>query len=216
MIKIQQKIIGNHNNFKMTPESIAKSLENIHQDGSSWLINNWQKEWRDIKFDLIQSIKYNTSWHKISSNTQAIADLKQWAEEVPTWETIISTNDVAMFPVCLKPLKVFYLVHMDKEYCESVNRLSYQAVVKQSELYHRVLQRYKAEYGVFRLCSVIGHNMYKQLRRHLNITDDEFIDTYGERLLADPCCCDELLIEMLVNGRLTGVIRNYKIETELF
>ena len=210
-----RKEINTHNNFRMSPESIARSLEHLRLDGSSWLINNWQKEWRILKYDLIQAIKYDCNWQKISSNKQAIDELKRWASEVPTWETIINTNDIAMFPKCLKQLKRLYLCQMDKEYCETVTRLSY-AASKDNELYHRALQSYRAEYGVFRLCSVIGYNLYNQLRRHLQVSDEEFTATYGERLLDDLSCCDEMIIEMLVNGRLTGAVRSYKIEAEFF
>ena len=209
-----RKEINTHNNFRMSPESIARSLEHLRLDGSSWLIDNWQKEWRILKYDLIQAIKYDCNWQKISSNKKAIAEVKKWASEVTTWETIIITNDVAMFPKCLRQLKRLYLTHMDKEYCETVTRLSYNA--QENELYHRALQSYRAEYGVFRLCSIIGYNLYNQLRRHLQVSDEEFTATYGERLLDDLSCCDEMIIEMLVNGRLTGAVRSYKIEAEFF
>ena len=70
------KEINTHDNFRMSPESIAKSLEHIHLDGSSWIINNWQKEWRILKYDLINAIKYDCNWQKISSNEKAIAQVK--------------------------------------------------------------------------------------------------------------------------------------------
>ena len=203
----------------LTPEGIARMLSNIPMDGSSWLIPNWRYTYRHMKYDLINTLKYDVGWQKISSNTEAIKQIKEWRDTTSNWQKIIETDDVAMFPLCLKKMKQYYMVNMDKEYCETVNRLSWQAKKNHhgnGQLYHRILNDFKAEYGVFRFRCVIGDNLYKVLRRHLVVTDDEFTSTYGNRLLDDSDCCDELLIEMLVRGRLSGAVRSYKIEGEFF
>ena len=201
----------------MSAEAIAKSLEHIALDGSNWLVQNPRKEYLTLRDNIIIALKYNTakSWDKVTKNKQLISDLKQWRDNTSTWETILEHNDVAMFPPCLKNLKSRFQCIMDKEYCEAVNRLSYTVVTDEaSSLYHKSLISYREEYGVFRFRNVVGDNMFKALRRHLNVTRDDFTSMYGLALHDDLCACDELLIEMLVSGRLSGAIRSYKIEKE--
>ena len=203
----------------MTAKAIAKSLEKIPLDGSNWLIPNEKKEYLQLRDNLITALKYNTkkSWDKVTKNNQLITDLNEWKNNTSTWESILEHNDVAMFPPCLDDLKIKFQCIMDKKYCEGVNRLSYTVVHESGGtglLYHKSLISLREEYGVFRFRNTVGDNMFKALRRHLNVTRDDFTSMYGLALHDDPCACDELLIEMLVSGRLSGAIRSYKIERE--
>jgi len=200
-----------------TSEAIGQALGSVHLDGSSWLVNNWRRDYRDLKFFLVDCIRYNHGWDRVTSKPEAVGKLLEWVKVTPDWERIIRDDDVAMFPPVLRRFKVFLMVNMDKEFCESVNRLSYLAVNGENrELYHRSLQSLRASYGVFRFRCVIGDNLFKVLRRHLQVSLDEFESVYGEALLEDLDCCDELLIEMLVSGRLRGSVRSYKIEREYY
>lgn len=196
-------------------EAIGRGLGSIHLDGSSWMIHNWHRDYADLKFDLIDSIKYNYAWHRITEDQEFVCKVLEWAESTSDWERILEEDDVAMFPPILNSLKSFYLVNVDKDFCETVSQLSYNVLFGEcSELYHRSLQSCKAEYGVFRFRAVIGDNLFKLLCRHLQVSVDEFTTVYGEALLYDHDCCDELLIEMLVTGHLYGSVRAYKIEKE--
>lgn len=201
----------------LSSEAIGRSLENVHLDGSSWLVSNWHREYADLKFDLADSIRYNYAWHRVTEDPLVVSVLLEWASVTPDWERIISEDDVAMFPPVLSRLKSFYLVNVDKDFCEAVTRLSYMSCFGEfPELYHRNLQFCRAEYGVFRFRSVVGDNLFRSLRRHLQMSLDEFESVYGEALLDDPDCCDDLLVEMLVTGHLRGAVRAYKIEREYY
>lgn len=201
----------------LSSEAIGRGLEHLHLDGSSWLVCNWHREYADLKFDLVDSIRYNYAWHRVTSNHDAVQSLLEWVDITPDWERIIDEDDVAMFPPVLDKLKSFYLVNVDKDFCEDVTRLSYICMSGDvSELYHRSLSSCRAEYGVFRFRAWVGDNLFKSLRRHLQVTLDEFTNVYGESLLDDPDCCDELLVEMLVTGHLRGAVRSYKIEKEYY
>ena len=83
-------------------------------------------------------------------------------------------------------------------------------------LYERSLRSYKAEYGVFRFRCVVGDNLLRLLRRHLQVSEYEFESVYGEGLFYDHDFCDDLLVEMLVTGHLRGAVRSYKIEREYY
>jgi len=199
-------------------DAIAKALCSVHLDGSSWLVDTWSRRYNELQITLVDCIQYNYGWHRITDNPDVIDEIIGWAEETPDWRRIIESSDVAMFPPILKELKRYLMVNTDKDFCEAVNRLSYQAVhnKEMGDFYHKQLQSCKAEYGVFRFRCVIGDNLFKLLRRHLQVTEYEFETVYGECLLADPDCCDELLIEMLVSGHLRGAVRSYKIEREYY
>lgn len=205
--------------YDLTPEEIGNSLANLSLDGSSWLVDNPMREYHEIINDLIFCLNYDIGWDKISSDMIKINELKQWKEEVSTWERILKSNDVAMYPPCLWKVKSMFLIIMDKDYCETINRLSWCSITDfhgLGDLYHRRLVMYKAEYGVFRFRNIIGDNMLKALRKHLNITEEDFEAVYGLSLHEDINSCDEMLVEMLVKGRLNGAIRNYKIENEYY
>lgn len=200
----------------LTGEAIANSLENIHD---SWLIHDPVRDYHDLKYDLLDCLSYDYGWERISSDTDKISELKKWRDTTSNWKSIIDSDDVAMFPDCLKLLKREYMLMFDKDFCETVNRMSYCSLVDfkgMGELYRRNLESFKAEYGVFRFRCVIGFNLFKILRRHLRMTLDDFTNVYGNGLYDDPCFCDELLVELLVEGRLAGSVRAYKIEREYY
>jgi len=200
----------------LTPQAIANSLNNIPKDGSSWLIPNWHYQYRNMKFNLIQSLKYDINWNKINF-VKDIHSLQYWKNNTENWEEIIENDDVAMFPSELICLKKFYIIHTDMDCCERINQLSYNIIHSEySEFFKKQLIDFYAEYGVFRFRCTIGENLYKMLRRHLKITHQEFQETYGVGLFFDKDCCDELLIEMLCKGRLSGAVRSYKIESDGF
>ena len=200
-----------------TSEAIGEALGSVHLDGSSWLVDNWHRTYHDVVVTLVDCILHDYGWSRVTNNLEIVNELMEWVNATTDWRRIIEGNDVAMFPKVLFELKRFLLVNMDKEFCETVTRLSYQAVSEvNGELYHRSLQSCKAEYGVFRFRCVVGENLLKQLRRHLQVSESEFQDVYGECLLEDVDCCDELLIEMLVSGHLRGAVRSYKIEGEYY
>lgn len=202
-------------NGVLTPEAIAKALDNIPRDGSSWLIPNRLYEYHRVIDDIIFALTYDTGWEKVSSNQEKIRQLKEWKDGVPDWEAILKRSDVAMFPPCLLKLKRCFMVEYEMDYCETVNRLSWLAVHDDNGVwYHNILEGYRAEYGVFRFRCVVGDNLFKLLRRHLRCTLDEFESVYGPGLHDDHCFCDDLLIEMLVSGHLRGAVRAYKIERE--
>ena len=200
----------------LSSEAIGRGLESIHLDGSSWLVCNWHREYADLKFDLLDSIQYNYAWHRVTGDLDAVDSLLEWVDVTPDWERIISEDDVAMFPSVLDRLKSFYLVNVDKDFCEDVSRLSYIVHCGGGELYCRSLSSCRAEYGVFRFRAWVGDNLFRSLRRHLQVTLEEFTSVYGEALLDDHDCCDELLVEMLVTGHLRGAVRSYKIEGEYY
>ena len=200
-------------------EAIARSLENVHTDGSSWLVKNQSRDYFDFKKELIHALKYETYWNHISKDKEWISALREWRDNTPDWEHILESNDVAMYPECLHNFKKTFLCLIEKEHCEDITRLSYMSRFNMdgnSSAYHNALLRCKSDYGVFRLRCNIGDNLYKQLRRHLNITDEDFEDVYGLALYEEPDCCDDLLIEMLTEGHLSGAIRSYKIENEYY
>ena len=197
-------------------ESIGEALGNVHLDGSSWLVNNWHYQYRDLIINLVDCISYDYGWQRVTDNLELVDELMSWVDSTPDWKCIIESGDVAMFPPVLDKVKHFLMVNTDKEFCETINQLSYQAKVTNSEFYHKQLQSCRAEYGVFRFRCVIGDNLFKLLRRHLQVTEFEFQNVYGECLLDDPDSCDELLIEMLVTGHLRGSVRSYKIEEEYY
>ena len=202
----------------ITSEEIGRSLENINNN--SWLLPvDWKTEYRMIKQDIIDCLMWDVGWERITTDTDKIKELKEWKESQPNWEQIIKNNDVAMFPNCLSKVKSMFLVNIDKEYCESVSRLSYEASIDDNgigEKYHQILEEFKAEYGVFRFRAIVGDNMFMMLRRHLQISEEDFQNVYGLGLHDDICACDDLLINMFVEGRLTGEVRGYRIDREYY
>lgn len=203
----------------LTQKSIAYALSNVKTDGSSWLVQNKFREYNDKKLVLIDSLKFDYAWERISSDEEVICQLRVWRDTTDDWEEILRANDVAMFPSILNGMKSMYMSEVIKEYCEDVTRLSYCSVNDyqgKGALYHDALVRVKSAYGVFRLRCVIGDNMLKMLRRHLKVTEYDFTVEYGLSLHDDSCFCDDLLIEMLVTGHLVGGVRSYKIEREYF
>ena len=203
----------------LTQKSIAYALSNVKTDGSSWLVQNKFREYSDKKLVLIDSLKFDYCWDRISSDDEIIRQLRVWRDTTDDWEVILRTSDVAMFPKVLDGMKSVYMSEVIKEYCEDVTRLSYCSATDykgRGALYHDALVRVKSAYGVFRLRCVIGDNMLKMLRRHLKVTEYDFTVEYGLSLHDDPCFCDDLLIEMLVTGHLVGGVRSYKIEREYF
>ena len=203
----------------LTQKSIAYALSNVKTDGSSWLVQNKFREYNDKKLILIDSLKFDYEWDRISSDDKVIFVLKDWRDNTSDWELILRNNDVAMFPKVLDDMKSVYISEVIKEYCEDVTRLSYCSVKDyegKGKLYHDALVRVKSAYGVFRLRCVIGDNLLKMLRRHLKVSEYEFTVEYGLSLHDDPCFCDDLLVEMLVTGHLVGGVRSYKIEREYF
>ena len=202
------------NNMKMSVQAICNSLEKIPTDGSSWLIPNWKYDYRNMKHDLIFGLKYDVT-KNLYDFTDDIDALREWRDATPSWEKIIENNDVAMYPPCLKEFKSFYMRHMDMDCCETINLLSWNAVHSDYTTYfHNRLYDFYGEWGVYKFRCIIGDNMFKLLRKHLNVTVDEFQSVYGVGLFYDVDCCDEMLIEMFVTGRLTGGVRNYKIEKD--
>lgn len=48
-----------------------------------------------------------------------------------------------------------------------------------------------------------GDWIFDQLLEHLDLTYDEFIQEYGEKLVSDPTCLSNIIVDMMV-----GTIRN--------
>lgn len=200
----------------LTGEAIGNSLGNLKD---SWLVHDPARDYQDIKYDLVDCLTYDYGWERISSDQDNIIRLKNWRDTTSNWRSILESDDVAMFPDCLRSLKENYMLMYDKDFCETVNRMSYCALVDKDGMgvvYRRNLERYKAEYGVFRFRCVIGFNLFKVLRRHLQVSLEDFTAVYGMGLYSDPCFCDELLVELLVEGRLAGSVRAFKIEREYY
>ena len=201
----------------LTPEAIARSLSSLGDN--SWLIPNPRREYHEIKYELIDCLRYDYGWERISSDQDKILELKEWRDSMPDWEKIIRNDDVAMFPPCLKPLKQMFMIIYEKDYCETINCMSWNSLQNKNgmgHVYRRNLEAYKADYGVYRFRCVVGDNMLKLLLRHLRMTLDDFVAVYGPGLHDDHCFCDELLVELLVSGHLRGGVRSYKIEREYY
>lgn len=199
----------------LSPVSIGRSLE--HLGRNSWLLPNPTRDFRDMKLDLVNCIEFDSGWERVSSDVDLILELKEWVSVTPDWKDIILRNDVAMFPVCLAGLKSVFMCNVDKVFCENVSRLSFAAVNDvEGVVFHRLLMDYRAEYGVFRFRCVVGDVLFKALRRHLRVSLEEFTGVYGLGLFYDDCFCDDLLVELLVVGRLRGPVRGYKLDGEFY
>lgn len=203
----------------LTQEGIARALASVSFDGSSWLVPNKFYEYRERKLLLLDSLRFDYGWERISSDDGVIGELREWRDSTADWERILVDNDVAMFPPVLSGMKSVFMGEVIKEFCEDVTRLSYCSVTDYrgcGGLYHDALVRVKSAYGVFRLRCVIGDELLKLLRRHLNVSEEDFTVEYGLGLCEDSCFVDDLLVEMCVVGRLRGVVRSFRIEREFY
>ena len=200
----------------LTGEAIGRSLADIKD---SWLLPNLQREYHDIKYELIDCLRFDVGWERISSDLLKINELKEWRDCTGDWEHIIRCDDVAMFPACLSGLKSMFMIMHERDFCETVNCMSWKSLINHKgngSLYRRNLESYIAGYGVFRFRCMVGDRLLKLLLRHLRMSLDDFEAVYGYGLFLDHDCCDDLLVELLVTGHLRGGVRSFKIEREYY
>ena len=124
------------------------------------------------------------------------------------WIDILKTNDVALFPRALREYKQQYI---------KGNQLDFKIAMDECEKYGlEDLKKYNIQnYGVFLFDCMVGHEVLKKLRLHLNMDYYDFVENYGENLYNDVNCLDDLVSELYVTGKITGGKRNYKIENEM-
>lgn len=60
--------------------------------------------------------------------------------------------------------------------------------------------------AVRRFKLITGENVFERLLDYLELSQEEFTNEYGDKLVANPSCCNHLLVEM-VRGTFT---KNYK------
>ena len=61
--------------------------------------------------------------------------------------------------------------------------------------------------AVARFRRIQGEWLFDQLLEHLELTYDEFVTAYGEKLVGDPTCLSDVLVEMI-----TGNIRRSRAQ----
>ena len=54
--------------------------------------------------------------------------------------------------------------------------------------------------AVQRFKHITGEYYWNRLLRYLDITEDEFIEKYGDELVSDPNACNHILVEMLMKS----------------
>lgn len=61
--------------------------------------------------------------------------------------------------------------------------------------------------AVSRFRRIQGDWLFDQLLEHLELTYDEFVNEYGEKLVSDPTCLSNIIVDMM-----TGTIRRGRSE----
>ena len=183
----------------LTPEEIGTYYSTYN--APSWE-NTYKEELEYLKLTILTG-NYNG---RLNINVE---EFKTWVSSTPSAYNILDENDIALFPSCLKELTDYAKIHTDLDFIQT------ELANKNDSNLDILIHNNRANYGVTRLESIIGKNLLKKLLKHLNMKLDDFIDTYGECLLKNPDCLDELLAELLLTGELLGEKRGHKLEVEL-
>ena len=63
--------------------------------------------------------------------------------------------------------------------------------------------------AVARFKRIQGDFLFGKLLNHLDLSYDEFVDEYGEKLLGDPTCLSQTMVDIVV-GNIRETRRNIK------
>ena len=126
----------------------------------------------------------------IADNEEDFEDIKNWMEEYPNWIDILFSNDVALFPKALEDYKNTFISNMNREFNESLDFLHNREGFEDNYLYNL------RHFGVFRFDCMVGHQMMKKVLEFLDINRHDFAEQYGESLVENINCLDDLVLEL--------------------